>query len=224
VAGHTDFRGEPPLLLQCARSLSFPRAPPIGTPFTPPSTQDTIGEPLIAVAGPPATGLSITTEAASTTAHGFEWHNHPVLQPVGGVVLRTPWSVRASVGENISEGGNAVGFGRTRTPLDYFIEVFPQEQLKQTMELTSAKLVSQRLRPTSEREITKFFCILIFDTGFQFGSRTDLWATVPRSKHMPAPAFGARTGMSRNRFDTMWSALRYSRQPTGGPSSNNTSG
>jgi len=34
---------------------------------------------------------------------------------------------------------------------------------------------------------------------------------------MPAPAFGARTGLSRNRFDDLWSNLVFSRQPAGGP-------
>jgi len=139
-------------------------------------------------------------------------------------VLRTSWSVRAPGGDVTSEGGDAVGFGRTRTPLDYFMAVFPQEQLKLTTELTSAALVSQRLRPTSAGEVLKFFGILILVTRFQFGSRADLWATAPRSKHMPAPAYGARTSMSRHRFDTMWLALRFSRQPTGGPSTDDASG
>jgi len=117
-----------------------------------------------------------------------------------------------------------VGFGRTRTSLDYFLAVFPQEQLKLTTELTSAALVSQRLRPTSAGEVLKFFGILIIATRFQFRSRADLLATAPRSKHMPAPAFGERTGISRHRFDTMWSAPRSSRQQTGGPSTEDASG
>ena len=59
VTGHNDFGDEPPLLSHCAPSLSAPRAPPIGTPFTPPSTQDTSGDPLTTLAGPPASGLEI---------------------------------------------------------------------------------------------------------------------------------------------------------------------
>jgi len=224
VIGHSAIGDGPALLLHAAGSLSAPRALPIGTPFTPPSTQDTLGEPMSTVAGTPASGLSISTGAASTTAHGFEWHNQPVLQPIGGAVLRTPWFVRAPRRDVISEGRDAVGFGRTRTPLDYFLAVFPQEQLKLTSELKSAALVSQRLRPTSAGEVLKFFGILILATRFQFGSRADLLATAPRSKHIPAPAFGERTGISRHRFDTMWSAPRSSRQQTGGPSTDDASG
>jgi len=95
VTGHSDFGDEPPLLSHCARSVSAPREPHIGTFFTLPSIQDTIGEPLTTVAGPPASGLSIPKGDASTTANGFEWPDHPVLQPVGSAVLRTPWSILA---------------------------------------------------------------------------------------------------------------------------------
>jgi len=41
---------------------------------------------------------------------------------------------------------------------------------------------------------------------------------------MPAPAFGARTGMFRHCFDALWSALTFSRQPAGGGSANGQSG
>jgi len=42
--------------------------------------------------------------------------------------------------------------------------------------------------------------------------------------HMPAPAFGARTGMPRHRFDALWSALTFSQQPAGGVPANGQSG
>jgi len=216
--------GGPALLLRAAESTRGPPTPPVGTPVSLPSAGGSPPAPPPVSAGQFTSGLASQTAASPTLAHGFEWRDQQVLQPIGGPVPRKPWSVRALGGDIISEGGDAVGFGRTRTPLDYFFAVFPQDQLTRVTELTSAKLESRRLPPTSPGEILKFFGILILATRFQFGSRADLWATAPRSKHMPAPAFGARTGMPRHRFDALWSALTFSRQPAGGGPANGQSG
>jgi len=90
--------------------------------------------------------------------------------------------------------------------------------------LTSAKLGGRGLPSTSPGEILKIFGVLILGTRFEFGSRADLWATEPRSKHMPVPEFGARTGMPRHRFDARWSALTFSKQPKVGPAADDPSG
>jgi len=139
-------------------------------------------------------------------------------------VPRRPWSVRTQGGEIISEGGDYVGFGRTRAPLDYFFAVFPQVLLSLMTSLTSAKLIGRGLASTLPGEILKVLGVLILATRFEFGSRADLWATEPRSKQMPVPAFNARTGMPRLRFDALWSALTFSKQPTGGPAADDPSG
>jgi len=224
VAGHSDFGGEHPLLLHFARSLSAPRAPPIGTHVTPPSAQDTIGEPLTTVAGPPASGLIIPRGAASTTAHGLEWHDHPVVQPVGGAVLRTPWYVREPGRRHYQRRG---GRGRLRSDED------TSRLLHGGFSPRAAEVVygdefghfgAAAPTPYLCGRNTKVFGILILATRFQLGSRADLWATAPRSKHMPAPAFGARTGMSRHRLDTLWSALRSSQQRTGVTSTDDARG
>lgn len=78
--------------------------------------------------------------------------------------------------------------------------------------LTSAQLVERGLRPNTSGEILKFIGILVLATRYVFGSRAKLWATKPRSKYPMAPAFGARTGMSRCRFDSLWSCLTCSQQ------------
>ena len=214
----------PALLVRAAESMRGPPTPPVGTPVSPPSAGGSPPAPPPVSAGQFTSGLDSQTAASPTLAHGFEWRDKQVLQPFGGPVSRKPWSVRALGGDIISEGGDAVGFGRTRTPLDYFFAVFPQDQLTPVTKLTSAKLESRRLPPTSPGEILKFFGILILATRFQFGSLADLWTTAPRSQHVPAPAFGARTGMPRHRFDALWSALRFSRQPAGGGPANGQSG
>jgi len=142
-----------------------------------------------ALAGaPPASGLlsGLPSTTSGTLAHGFEWQDKAVPQPIGGPVPRRPWSVHTQGGGIISEGGDYVGFGRTRAPLDYFLAVFPQVQLSLMTSLTSAKLVGRGLPSTSPGEILKFFGVLILATRFEFGSPADLWATEPRSEHVEA--------------------------------------
>jgi len=71
--------------------------------------------------------------------------------------------------------------------------------------------------PTTPGEILKLFGVVLLGTRFEFGCRSDQWSTTPRTKHIPARAFGVRTGMSRNRFDNLWSSLTFSVQRAGGP-------
>ncbi len=49
-------------------------------------------------------------------------------------------------------------------------------------------------------------------TRFEFGKRADLWATAHKSKFIPAPVFGSRTGMTRHRFDDLWRCMAFSEQ------------
>jgi len=216
--------GGPVLLFRAAESMRGPPTPPVGTPVSPPSAGGPPPAPPPVYAGQFTSGLASQTAASPTLAQGFEWRGQQVLQTIGRTVSRKPWSVQALGGDIISEGGDAVGLGRTRTPLDYFFAVFPEDQLTRLTELTSAELESRRLPPTSPGELRKISGILILATRFQFGSRADLWATAARSKHMLAPAFGARTCMPRHRFDALWSALRFSRQQAGGGPANGQSG
>ena len=221
------------LLLQVAASLDARAALPVGTPVTPPPTDPASREPRSAEEqlpqlvppGQAATSSAVATSyaASAVEVHGFKWRYHPVTQPIGGLVPPRPWSVRTLGGDIITEGGDYVGFGRGRKPIDYFLAVFPQKQLSRIVELTSAALEARRLPPTSPGEILKLFGVLILATRFEFGSRAELWATEPRSKYMSAPAFGSRTGMPRHRFDALWSALTFSRQPAGGPAADDPS-
>ena len=64
---------------------------------------------------------------------------------------------------------------------------------------------------TSRGEMLKYFGIMILSTRFEFGARRDLWSTKSSTKYIPAPAFG-QTGMSRNRFDDIWSSIVWSKQ------------
>lgn len=58
----------------------------------------------------------------------------------------------------------------------------------------------------------KFFGLCILVTRFEFGSRRELWSMARPSKYIPSPVLG-KTGMPRNRFDDIFTSLRFSHQP-----------
>lgn len=157
-----------------------------------------------------------TTPAATTAVHGVRWTAGPVSQPVGGPVARRLWSVRTMPGAVIMEGGDSVGVGRSRTAYDYFLSMFPMDQLTRMVRLTSTNLQGRGLPATTAGEMLKFIGVLILATRYEFGARAELWATKARNPYLVAPAFGERTGLSRCRFDALWTSLRFSERRCGG--------
>jgi hypothetical protein len=97
------------------------------------------------------------------------------------------------------------------TRLQIFNQVFPKEQLSLILSLTNEKITVVRGKKLTEGELIKFFGIVILATRFEFAARRDLWSQTKKTKYEEAPAFG-RTGMSRNRFDQIWSSLTFSKQ------------
>jgi hypothetical protein len=140
------------------------------------------------------------------------WEEKNVLDPVGGAVSRRPWSIRTVSGETIVEGGDSGSFDPPRRPYDYFMAVFPPEQLLRMVRLTNEKLIAKKKKASmTTGELLKFIGVLILGTRFEFGSRADLWKTEATSRLLNPPAFGRKTGMSRGRFDDVWSCLTFSR-------------
>lgn len=167
-----------------------------------------------ATVAPAPTGIP-----ARVTAHGLDWSARPVSEPVGGPVPRHAWSVRTLSGEVIHEQGDAVGPGQSRLPYDYFMAMFPLDQLVRMVRLTSAKLAARNRPATTAGEVLKFLGVILLATRYEFGARADLWATQARNKYLPAPAFGERTGMPRARFDALWSCVTFSEQRSAGDTS-----
>jgi hypothetical protein len=93
------------------------------------------------------------------------------------------------------------------------LQLFPKEQLHDTYILTNIKLCSTNLGNTTKSEILKFFGILIFITRYEFNNRSDLWSETGSSKYETPTQLGRKTGMSHNRFDNVWTAIRFSMQP-----------
>lgn len=55
-------------------------------------------------------------------------------------------------------------------------------------------------------EVLKFFGIFILSTRFEFSNKSELWATEPKTKYIPAPILG-RTGITKQRFTTCLAVL-----------------
>ena len=104
------------------------------------------------------------------------------------------------------------------SPLDYFLMSFPMEQLQICLRETNTILRNNRKRETNTTELYKLFGIIVLITRFETTSRARLWSPVSQNKYIPAVKLGALTGMARQRFDDLWSALRWSHQQKDRPS------
>jgi len=82
--------------------------------------------------------------------------------------------------------------------------------------LTSSELDARGFQPTTRGELLKFFGVVVLATRYEFGSRAELWSTKPRNPYLVAPSFGERIGLSRCRFDALWSCVAFSEQKSGG--------
>jgi Transposase IS4 len=78
--------------------------------------------------------------------------------------------------------------------------------VKQTQYYNNAKK-----KELTRQELFKLFGSLILLTRFEFASRNDLWSIKPQSPYKHPASFGRF--MSRNRFNELTSALRFSHQP-----------
>jgi Transposase IS4 len=143
----------------------------------------------------------------TAVVHGQEWYEEEVRIPIGGPVMRRPWSVRRLQGDIISESTDFSSL----PPYDYFLAMFPYAHLGEIARLTNIQLLQQKCSLISVGELLKFFGVLVLMTRFEFGKRHDLWKTSPSSKYIPAPAFG-KTVTSRNRFDQISGCIRFSDQ------------
>ena len=101
--------------------------------------------------------------------------------------------------------------------LEYFLMLFPPEQLQLILQLTNNELAIARKNYTTAGEIVKFFGVMLLVTCFEFGSRASLWSNVTTNKYIPAPSSGL-TGMPQKRFDNLWMCIRFSEQPPNCPS------
>ena len=98
-------------------------------------------------------------------------------------------------------------------PLDFFLCSFPEEQKILTLRMTNIQLNLKRKREMNRPDFYKLLGIIILITRFEFTTRASLWICAPIRKYITAPKLGMTTGISRPRFDELWSALRWCEQP-----------
>ena len=148
-----------------------------------------------------------------STNHGCNWYRYknPDDLPLNGPVRPIQWSIRFSNGDTMNQSRGDIN--NEMGVLEYFFCSMPQEQINHTLNMTNELLRKNLKREMTRVELCKLMGILILITRFEFTSRATLWVWQSNSKFIPPPQFGKTTGMSRIRFDDLWSHLRWSFQP-----------
>ena len=138
---------------------------------------------------------------AAAMVHDQEWFvDDPATKlPVNGNYHSRNWAVKTRMGYMLGCGGD---HQNSYSYLEYFLMLFPPEQLQLILQLTNNELAMARKNYTTAGEIVKFFGVMLLVTQFEFGSRASLWSNVTTNKYIPAPSFGL-TGMPRKWFDDL---------------------
>ena len=161
------------------------------------------------------TPLPQHTEAAAMV-HDQEWYvDDPAMKlPVNGNYHFHNWAIKTRMGYMLGRGGD---HQNSYSRLEYFLMLFPPEQLQLVLLLTNNELAMVRKNYTMAGEIVKFFGVMLLVTWFEFGSWASLSSNTSTNKYIPAPSFGL-TGMPWKRFDDLWMCIRFSDQPRNRPS------
>ena len=188
----------------------------------PSNTNTSLEQPTVAVARetPPLTTENNDTvianndtplPEAAATDHKQEWFvDDPAMKlPVNGNYHSRNWAVKTRMGYMLGRGGD---HQNSYSHLEYFLMLFPPEQLQLIQQLTNNELAMGRKNYTMAGEIVKFFGVMLLVTRFEFGSRASLWSNMTTNKYIPAPSFGL-IGMPRKWFDDLWMCIRFSEQP-----------
>ena len=147
--------------------------------------------------------------------NGRKWVNADNLS-VFGEVTELPkinaWYQKTPTDERVAPG-NANFAGMSR--LDAFMLMMPPTALEQSRHLTEQKLRKKKPHDKlTTQEWIKFLGVCLLMTRIKFnGRRQDLWTgDNVHSKYLEPQDF-SKTGMSRHRFDEIWYAMTFSKQP-----------
>ena len=175
---------------------------------------------------PPRTQGSVATSNSSstnssrvpvTTSNDRHWYDGNCNVEVNGKHSSRFWKLQDQYGRGTEfTPGCDRGKCPKHSPLDFFLAVFPKAQLREMQERTSIALMNatpKALQPTTIGEILKFFGVLLTITRYEFGLRSSLWTTTGFTRLVPPPNLGEKTGMSRERFDSLWRYMVWSEQP-----------
>ena len=121
------------------------------------------------------------------------------------------WYQKGLSGKRIAPGNpNFVDM----SPLAAFVHMMLPEQLDLVLELTIERLAAKKKKESTCQELLRWIGVFMLIASINFhGERCKLWeAGSATSKYLPSYDLRA-TGMSCNRFDDIWYAVRWSRQP-----------
>ena len=136
--------------------------------------------------------------------HGSDWVKLDVTLALIGFVKSRRWKMIGPVDEIITTGHGPCSL----TPYDFFMWIFPFDQLGLIVNHTNKKLKNQGLPVTSCGELLRYFGILVFMSRCQFGNRRDLWSSKSHSHYLSPPLFG--NIMSRKRFEDLRFHITFS--------------
>ena len=126
------------------------------------------------------TPLPQHTEAAATV-HDQEWFvDDPASKlPLNGNYHFHNWAIKTRMGYMLGRGGdNQTSYSH----LEYFLMLFPPEQLQLILQFTNNELAMARKNYTMAGEIVKFFGVMLLVTQSEFGSRASLWSNTSTNK------------------------------------------
>ena len=216
---HPAYEAPPPLpgpTVEIAPAVPPPSAParqfasPSATAPPRPSTSTaTARSPPSVQRGPPP-GVAPVAEC-----HGRKWYSCAQDLKAGVPPGTIQWHMKDIFGDEIYPGSFAAKrLQSSRSPyLDAWLLMFPDTQLTETLRLTNIELKDIGKKEMTKGELVKFFGVTILVTRFEFNNRRDLWSTKSLSRYIEPAAFGMKTGMTRDRYDDIFSNLRFSDQP-----------
>ena len=176
---------------------------------------------VAAIPGSNQTQATSTSNTSSVrlpiaTAHDRQWFEGDTELPTNGPFTRKTWkAVCQYTGKEFTPGCDQAA--KQLTSLDFFMSVFPSSQLKLMVDATSQRLMAEGKPRTTKGEVLKWLGVLLLITRFEFGDRRSLWSNKPSCKYVPAANFGERTGMTRDRFETLFRLMVWSIQPAERP-------
>jgi Transposase IS4 len=184
-----------------------------GPPQTPTVTT---GQAVPETVGTRGSSSTSSSQRPVATVHEMDWFDDDTTSyPTNGSFPRRTWKLFCQYTDReFTPGCDPEG---KISVLEFFMAVFPKEQLKKMVEETSDALRVNGHPKLTKGELLKWFGVLLLVTRFEFGERKELWSTTSRCKFIPAPNFGERTGMTRDRFHTLFRYMVWSTQPSERP-------
>jgi hypothetical protein len=92
--------------------------------------------------------------------------------PIGPPVPNKQWAIRCPLTDDIFRPGS--DSGRSVSRLNYFLLLFPPDQMVAMIELTNEKLVAKGAKALTKGEMLKFIAIVMLCTRFEFRERASL--------------------------------------------------